>query len=90
MGGPEQGSSALRHQLIHYEPLIVEQEPCHTYYEPLQVHYEVRPIYTVKRWQVIHGDDNTWVGPNKGLLHSGTNPFKMNCFKSTMNRIPFI
>jgi len=23
--------------------------------------------------EVIHGDYNTWVGPNKGLLHSGTN-----------------
>ena len=23
--------------------------------------------------EVIHGDYNTWVGPTKGLLHSGTN-----------------
>mmetsp|Transcript_52910 Transcript_52910/g.128206 ORF Transcript_52910/g.128206 Transcript_52910/m.128206 type:complete len:368 (-) Transcript_52910:804-1907(-) len=23
--------------------------------------------------EVIHGDYNTWIGPNKGLLHSGTN-----------------
>ncbi|KAJ1477336.1 glycoside hydrolase superfamily, partial [Baffinella frigidus] len=23
--------------------------------------------------EVIHGDYNTWVGPSKGLLHSGTN-----------------
>ena len=23
--------------------------------------------------EVIHGDYNTWVGPAKGLLHSGTN-----------------